>query len=112
MSKDGANDLIEDHALKFPMKLEFDLTSIFSQGDKVPLSREVLKWAIYEDHINGLWAVIDIARMKVLRNTLEMNIDFGVKHRLGLLKYFHATTPRQKLRVAGNIGHQPIHAVG
>ncbi len=72
----------------------------------------MLKWTIYEDHINGLWAMIDIARMKVLCNALEMNIDFGVQHRLGLLKDFHPATPRQKLRVTCNIRHQPVHAVG
>ena len=72
----------------------------------------MLKRAIYKDHIDGFRAMVHVTRMKVLGNALEMNIDFGIQHSLSLLKNFHAATPRQKLRIASNICHQAIHAVG
>ena len=77
MPKNRPNDLIENTALEFPMQLEFDLTSIFFQGNKIPLTREMLKRAVYEHHINSFWVMVNIAGMKVLSNTLELNIDFG-----------------------------------
>jgi len=78
MAKNRANNLIENGTFKFPVKLKFDLTGIFSQGDEIPLPRKMLKRAIYKDHINGFWAMVDIAGMEKLINTLEVNINFGI----------------------------------
>ena len=77
MTKNRPDNLIENAALEFPMQLEFDLTGIFLEGNEIPLTRKMLKRAVYEQHINGFWAMVDIASMEVLRNTLELNIDFG-----------------------------------
>ncbi|MEY4059942.1 MAG: hypothetical protein RL551_1198 [Pseudomonadota bacterium] len=60
----------------------------------------MLEWAIHKDHIDGFRAVIDVSSMKVLINTLKVDIDFGIQNRLGLLKNFHAATPGQELRVS------------
>ncbi len=105
MAKYWANDLIQDDALELPMELELHLAGIFLQGDKVPLPRKMLEWAIHKDHINGFRAVIDISSMKVLINTLEMDVDFGVQNSFRLLKNFHPATPGQELRVARNVGN-------
>ena len=104
MPKYRPNDLIQDDTLKLPMELELHLTSIFLKGDKVPLPRKMLEWTIYKDHINGFRAVIDVSGMKVLINTLEVDINFGIQNRLGLLKNFHPTAPGQELGVARNVG--------
>ncbi len=105
MPKYRANDLIQDDALKLPMELEFHLTGVLLEGDEVPLARKMLKRAIHKDHINGFRAMIDVSSMKVLINTLEMNIDFGIQNSLGLLKNFHTATPGQELRVARNVSY-------
>ncbi len=112
MAKYRANDLIQDDTLKLPMELELHLAGIFLEGNEVPLPRKMLKWPIHKDHVNGFRAVIDVSGMKVLINTLEVNIDFGIQNSLGLLKNFHPTTPGQELGVARNVGYQAIHAVG
>ena len=78
MSKDRSDDLIENGTLEFPVELELHLTGILAQGDEIPLPREMLKRAIYKDHINGFGAVIDIPGMKELGNALEMNINLGI----------------------------------
>jgi hypothetical protein len=49
--------------------------------------------------------------MKVLINTLKVDIDFGIQNSLRLLKNFHAAAPGQELWVARNISHQTIHTV-
>ena len=77
MPKYRSNDLIENAALKLPMKLKFHLASVFLQRNEIPLARKLFKRAIYKDHINGFRVMVDIAGMEVLRNTLELNIDFG-----------------------------------
>ena len=112
MAEYWANDLIQDHILKLPVELEFHLTSIFFKRDEVPLPRKMFEWAIYKDHIDGFRAVIDVSSMKVLINTLEVDIDFGIQDSLGLLKNFHAAAPGQELWVARNVGDQAEHAVG
>jgi len=112
MSKDWADDLIQNSALELPMKLKFHLTSILLEGDKVPLPRKMLEWAIYKDHINTFRAVVNVPSMKVLINTLKVDIDFGIQNRLGLLKNFYAAAPGKEIRVARNVGDQAIHSVG
>jgi hypothetical protein len=72
----------------------------------------MLEWPIHKDHINGFRAVIDVSGMKVLINTLEVDIDFGIQNRLSLLKNFHPATPGQELRVPGNVSDEAIHSVG
>jgi hypothetical protein len=72
----------------------------------------MLKGAIHKDHINRVWAVIDITRMKELINTLEMDIDFGIQNCLILLKNFNSAAPRQKLGITRYISYQAIHSVG
>lgn len=93
MAEYWANDLVENDALKFPVELKFHLTGIFLEGDKVPLPRKMLEWAIHKDHINGFRAMIDVPSMKILINTLKVDIDFGVQNRFGLLKNLHPATP-------------------
>ena len=105
MTKYRPNDLIQDDALELPMELELYLAGIFLQGDKVPLPRKMLEWAIHKDHINGFRAAIGISSMKVLINTLEMDVDFGIQNSLRLLKNFHPATPGQELRVVRNVGN-------
>ena len=105
MAKHRANDLIEDGALELPMELELHLTGIFLKGNEVPLPRKMLEWAIHEDHIDGFRAVVDVSSMKVLINTLKVDIDFGIQDGLSLLKNFHPTTPGQELRVTRNVGN-------
>jgi hypothetical protein len=72
----------------------------------------MLEWAIHKDHINTLGATIGVSSMKILINTLEVDIDFGIQNSLGLLKNFHAAAPGQELWVARNVGDQAEHAVG
>ena len=88
MPKYRPNDLIQDDTLKLPMELELHLTSIFLKGDKVPLPRKMLEWAIHKDHINGFRAAIGISSMKVLINTLEMDVDFGVQKQFQIAQKF------------------------
>ena len=106
-----ANDLIQDDALKLPVELKLHLTGIILKGDKVPLPRKVLEWAIHKDHINAFGATIGVSGMKILINALKVDIDFGIQNSLGLLKNFHSTAPRQELWVARNISYQTIHTV-
>ena len=105
MSKNWANDLIQNGTLKLPVKFELHLTGILSQRDKVPLTRKMLKRTIHKDHINLFRAVIRIPSMKVLSDTLELDIDFGIQYGLSLLKDLYPATPRQELRITGDIRH-------
>ena len=77
MPKNRSNDLIENAAFELPMEFKFNLTGVLLQGNEIPLTRKMLKRAIYEHHIDGFWAMVDIAGMKVLSNALKFNIDFG-----------------------------------
>ena len=105
MPKYRPNDLIQDDALELPMELELHLAGIFLEGNEVPLPRKMLEWPIHKDHINGFRAVIDVSGMKVLINTLEVDIDFGIQYGLGLLKNFHPATPGQEFWVTRNVGN-------
>ena len=112
MPKNRSNDLIENAAFELPMEFKFNLTGVLLQGNEIPLTRKMLKRAIYEHHINGFWAMVDITGVEVLCNALELNIDFGFLNGFGLFINFYAATPRQEFGIASDIGYQTVHSLG
>jgi hypothetical protein len=76
--KHWANHLIQNDILKLPVQIELNLTSVLTQGNKMPLPCKTLKRAINKLHIDRIGSMIGIASMKILLNPFEVDLYFGI----------------------------------